>query len=253
MSRFKSARFGSTDGGLNEIVMFMKILKPSATSDYSRMVRAIEFIAGRVQEQPSLSEVAAHVHLSPFHFQRLFRRWVGLTPKRFLQVLTVERAKELLSQSKPLLDVSESLGLSSGSRLYDHFVQLEAVTPGEYKKQGRGLILDVGRHETPFGEALIVLTDRGICRLSFLDNAGDRDCLQELRAAWPYAQLRENPRRTRPLIKGIFRRERNPDKPLCKSMYGRHCYRSPRPTWSVMGISQRPWASVHRREPWDRR
>ena len=102
-------------------------------SDYDRIANAIAFIASRVNSQPTLQEIAAHLHLSSFHFQRLFCRWAGVTPKRFLQVLTLERAKQLLKESKPLLEVSNYLGLSSGSRLYDHFVHLEAVTPGEYK------------------------------------------------------------------------------------------------------------------------
>ena len=106
-------------------------------SDYERIANAIEFITRRVHKQPSLAEIAAHLHLSPYHFQRLFSRWAGVSPKRYLQVLTVERAKQLLAESRPLLDVSDALGLSSSSRLYDHFVQLEAVTPGAYKQQQR--------------------------------------------------------------------------------------------------------------------
>ena len=112
-------------------------------SDYERIAQAISFITSRVDRQPTLNEIAAHVHLSPFHFQRLFGRWAGVTPKRFLQVLTLERAKQLLRESVPLLEVSEYVGLSSGSRLYDHFVQLEAVTPGEYKTGGLGLTIAI--------------------------------------------------------------------------------------------------------------
>ena len=108
-------------------------------SDYDRIAEAIAFISTRLNSQPTLNDIAAHLRLSPFHFQRLFCRWAGVTPKRFLQVLTLERAKQLLSESKPLLEVSDSLGLSSGSRLYDHFVHLEAVTPGEYKMGGGGV------------------------------------------------------------------------------------------------------------------
>ncbi|HMW76451.1 MAG TPA: AraC family transcriptional regulator, partial [Rhodocyclaceae bacterium] len=125
--------------------------------DYERIARAIAFIAERVGEQPTLEAVAAHVHLSPFHFQRLFCRWAGTSPKRFLQVLTVERAKGLLEASRSLLEVSEELGLSSSSRLYDHFVHLEAMTPGEYRGGGLGLVIDYGFHATPFGWALVGL------------------------------------------------------------------------------------------------
>ena len=129
-------------------------------SDYARIADAIRFIASQVARQPTLDEIAAHVHLSPFHFQRLFSRWAGVTPKRYLQVLTLKRAKALLQESRPLLEVADTLGLSSGSRLYDHFVQLEAVTPGEYKQRGAGLVIDHGMHDTPFGQAFVALTPR---------------------------------------------------------------------------------------------
>ena len=105
-------------------------------SDYQRIAEAIDYINTNVQQQPSLKDIAGAINLSPFHFQRIFSRWAGVTPKKYLQILTVNRAKRLLAQSKPLLDVSENVGLSSSSRLYDHFVQLEAMTPGEYKTGG---------------------------------------------------------------------------------------------------------------------
>src|SRR5690606_40761959 len=105
-------------------------------SDYDRIASAMTYLVNRASDQPNLEEVAAHVHLSPFHFQRLFCQWAGTTPKRFLQVLTVARSKHLLEQSQSLMDVSHSVGLSGSSRLHDHFVQLEAVTPGEYKNKG---------------------------------------------------------------------------------------------------------------------
>ena len=136
-------------------------------SDYDRIAEAISFIVDRANSQPTLNEIAAHIHLSPFHFQRLFCRWAGVTPKRFLQVLTLERAKQLLSESKSLLEVADSLGLSSGSRLYDHFVHLEAITPGEYKMGGAGLTIEYAAHDTPFGKALIAITPRGICSNAF--------------------------------------------------------------------------------------
>ena len=136
-------------------------------TDYERVAKAIEYLTSRVERQPMLEEIAAHIHLSPYHFQRLFSRWAGVTPKRFLQILTVERAKELLLDAKPLLDVSDALGLSSGSRLYDHFVNLEAITPGEYKTRGIGLTIEYAVHDTPFGDAFIAITHRGICKLSF--------------------------------------------------------------------------------------
>ena len=141
-------------------------------SDYDRIAQSISFITHRVNSQPTLNEIAAHIHLSPFHFQRLFCRWAGVTPKRFLQVLTLERAKQLLSESKPLLEVSDSLGLSSGSRLYDHFVHLEAITPGEFKIGGVGLTIEHAVHSTPFGKVFIAITPRGVCNLAFLEHQG---------------------------------------------------------------------------------
>jgi len=173
-------------------------------TDYERIAAAIEFIAGRVNSQPGLNEIAAHVHLSPFHFQRLFSRWAGVTPKKFLQVLTLERAKQLLDEARPLLEVSDSLGLSSGSRLYDHFVQLEAVTPGEFKLGGAGLAIEYAAHDTPFGKAFIATTSRGICRFAFLEHAEFDEQLGSLRKQWPHALLRENRQHTLAVIGSMF-------------------------------------------------
>ena len=161
-------------------------------SDYERIASAIAFITSRVDSQPTLKEIAAHLHLSPFHFQRLFCRWAGVTPKRFLQVLTLERAKQLLMESKPLLEVSDTLGLSSGSRLYDHFVHLEAVTPGEYKLGGAGLTIEHAVHDTPFGKAFIGITPRGICNFSFVEDGEIDERLADLYKRWPHAMVQEN-------------------------------------------------------------
>lgn len=183
-------------------------------SDYDRIARAISFVATRVTDQPTLNEIAAHVHLSRFHFQRLFSRWAGVTPSRFLQVLTLERAKQLLSESKPLLEVSDSLGLSSGSRLYDHFVHLEAVTPGEYKMGGAGLIIEYAVHDTPFGKAFIAVTARGICNFAFLEGAQIDEHLIGLYETWPRAVVQENRQRTLAVVKAMFSGEKKADRPL---------------------------------------
>ncbi|MBT9567960.1 MAG: methylated-DNA--[protein]-cysteine S-methyltransferase [Thiobacillus sp.] len=173
-------------------------------SDYDRIADAIAFIANSVDCQPNLDEVAAHVNLSPFHFQRLFSRWAGVSPKKFLQVLTVERAKLLLEQSRPLLEVSHTLGLSSGSRLHDHFVQIEAMTPGEFKLGGLGLAIDYAVHDTPFGRAFIASTARGICRMAFLDASGSEIHVEALRRRWPHARLQHNSAATRSAIEAMF-------------------------------------------------
>lgn len=158
------------------------------TSDYDRIARAIAYLEANVTAQPTLDQVAQHVHLSPFHFQRLFTRWAGTTPKRFLQVLTLELGKQLLKDSASLLDVSHSLGLSSTSRLHDHFVQLEAVTPGEFRSKGEGLVIRFGVAESPFGLLFAATTPRGICRAAFLDAATDVDeQLHALKKTWPRA------------------------------------------------------------------
>jgi AraC family transcriptional regulator, regulatory protein of adaptative response / methylated-DNA-[protein]-cysteine methyltransferase len=173
-------------------------------SDYQRISDAIAFITAKVPEQPALDVIAAHVHLSPFHFQRLFCRWAGVTPKRYLQVLTLERAKKLLSEARPLLDVSDTLGLSSGSRLYDHFVQLEAVTPGEYKTGGAGILIEYGVHDTPFGKAFIAMSARGICNFVFLQLADARVELIELQKKWPHALVQQNQQRAVAVVESMF-------------------------------------------------
>ncbi len=183
-------------------------------SDYERIAQAISFIASRVHSQPDLDEIAAHVHLSPFHFQRMFSRWAGVTPKRFLQVLTLERAKQLLSKSMPLLEVSDALGLSSGSRLYDHFVHLEAVTPGEYKLGGAGLTIEYAVHETPFGTAFIATTPRGICSFSFCEHAEISGHLAALQKKWRHASLRENREQTQAVVQAMFGAEKKIDRPV---------------------------------------
>ncbi len=189
-------------------------------SDYARIADAIRFIASQVARQPTLDEIAAHVHLSPFHFQRLFSRWAGVTPKRYLQVLTLERAKTLLQESRPLLEVADTLGLSSGSRLYDHFVQLEAVTPGEYKQRGAGLVIDHGVHDTPFGQAFVALTPRGVCNFSFLDDQAPQAPLTALAQSWPEAELREAPSRTQGVIHTMFDGSKTQDRPISLHVSG---------------------------------
>lgn len=183
-------------------------------TDYERIAQAINFIITRANNQPSLEEVATHLHLSPFHFQRLFSRWAGVTPKRFLQALTLERAKQLLAESRSLLEVTDTVGLSSGSRLYDHFVQLEAVTPGEFKSQGMGLVIEYGSQATAFGYTFIATTARGVCMLEFLESADFNAQLLALQRKWPHAMLRENNAAITPIVAAIFDFKRKPERPL---------------------------------------
>jgi len=183
-------------------------------SDYDRVASAIEYIQENIRRQPELKEVAEHVHLSPYHFQRLFSRWAGVSPKRFLQALTVEHAKQLLDESLPLLEISDQLGLSSSSRLHDHFVNLEGVTPGEYKEQGADLEIVYGVAETPFGFAFVANSKRGVCRLAFLGNEDPSDEVRRLEAIWSKASLVENPDAIRKISDAVFSNTRKPDRPL---------------------------------------
>ncbi|MGO2130952.1 MAG: bifunctional transcriptional activator/DNA repair enzyme AdaA [Pseudoalteromonas prydzensis] len=173
-------------------------------SDYDRIASAMAYLVDRAADQPSLEEIAAHVHLSPYHFQRLFCRWAGTTPKRFLQVLTLERGKGLLDNSRSLLDVSHELGLSGSSRLHDHFVQLEAVTPGEYKNRGKEVQIEYGVHPTPLGPMFVAVTRRGVCRAAFMDFNSMEELLDDLHNAWPLSSIRESLASTRHAIDAFF-------------------------------------------------
>ena len=172
--------------------------------DYERIEKAIQFLSENFHSQPSLKEISAKIHVSEYHFQRLFSRWVGISPKRFLQFLTKEYAKTLLEKSINLLDVTYESGLTSPGRLHDLFVTCEAVTPGEYKAKGAGLEIAYGYHATPFGECMLAKTDRGICGLSFVQNDDRQPVFASLAQRWQNAKLIENPDVTRPLIKRIF-------------------------------------------------
>lgn len=171
--------------------------------DYHRIEQAILYLETHAQTQPELSEIASAVGLSEYHFQRIFTRWAGISPKRFLQFLTKEGAKELLAQSENLLDTAYDVGLSSLGRLHDLFVTTEAVTPGEYKSGGAGVTIRYGLHETPFGRALIGLTERGICHLGFVGRS-EGEAVDSLVEAWPQAEMVEDFRATAPLVEPIF-------------------------------------------------
>jgi AraC family transcriptional regulator of adaptative response/methylated-DNA-[protein]-cysteine methyltransferase len=182
--------------------------------DYQRIEKAILYLEKNFQNQPSLEAVARHVHLSEFHFQRLFKRWAGISPKKFLQFLTVEYAKSLLSGAQNLLDVTYESGLSSSGRLHDLFVNTEAVTPGEYKNRGEGLIIQYGFHPTPFGDCIVAATDKGVCGLSFVEKSQRRAAVEKLRRNWQAARLVESESSTRQYVAAIFSRRRNASQSL---------------------------------------
>ena len=162
-------------------------------SDYAKVEKAIHFLTHHRSDNPSLVEVATEVGLSEFHFQRLFQRWAGVSPKRFLQFLTLQEAKRLLRESRSLLDTSLELGLSGAGRLHDLFLTLERMTPGEYKAQAAGLRLQWGVADTPFGPALFAGMDRGLCGVDFLMGDGADGALARLEARWPCARLEASP------------------------------------------------------------
>ena len=170
---------------------------------YQLIERAIQYIEANVHRQPELDEIASAIGLSEYHFQRLFTRWAGISPKRFMQFLTKEHAKDLLAHSENLLDTTHQVGLSSLGRLHDLFVTTEAVTPGEYKSGGAGLTIHYGIHPTPFGRCLIATTERGICNLSFVD-ASEGQAIDNLVADWKQAKMIEDYKSTAPLIARIF-------------------------------------------------
>jgi len=163
-----------------------------ATDDYARVERAIGFLERHAARHPSLAEVARGAGLSPAHFQRLFTRWAGISPKRFLQFLARERAVDLLRRSATVLDAAYEAGLSGPGRLHDLLVSVDAATPGEVASGGRGVEVAWGFSPSPFGECLLGITDRGICHLSFTVAGGRAAALADLRRRWPRAALREN-------------------------------------------------------------
>ncbi|MBT3267763.1 methylated-DNA--[protein]-cysteine S-methyltransferase [Candidatus Poribacteria bacterium] len=173
------------------------------TTDFERIRTAIEYVAAHFSEQPTVDDIAQSVHLSPYHFTRLFRRWAGVSPKQFLQHTTLEYAKGLLAESRTVLDAAYASGLSGPGRLHDHFVTIDAVTPGEYKSGGQGVEISYGIHATPFGDCLIGVTSRGVCRLRFVDPGDAADAVASLHREWPGAALREDPSATRDVADSV--------------------------------------------------
>src|SRR6476661_2041736 len=147
-------------------------MNPQETINFNRIAEAIDYLTQNFRAQPTLEEVAKKIHLSPFHFQRLFSEWAGVSPKKFLQFLTVEYAKNRLKEkSVTLLDAAFETGLSGTGRLHDLFIGIEGMTPGEYKNGGAALSINYSYAETPFGTILVASTQKGICHMAFADDA----------------------------------------------------------------------------------
>jgi AraC family transcriptional regulator of adaptative response/methylated-DNA-[protein]-cysteine methyltransferase len=192
---------------------------PPESADYVTVKRAIEFLSTRWRDQPSVEDVAAEVGLSPSHFQHVFKRWAGLTPKAFLQAITIERARELLRDSSSVLDAAYDVGLSGPSRLHDLFVSHEALTPGDYRRDD--LVLRYGFHPSPFGEAVVVTAPRGMAGLGFVDDGDRASALADMRRRWPRAQFVADDEGTAPAAARAFDPAQwRPDTPLRIVMIG---------------------------------
>ena len=189
--------------------------------DYTRIEKTITFLEENRHRQPSLLEIGNHIALSPFHTQRLFKRWAGISPKQFLQFLTLEYAKSILEKSGSLLDAAYESGLSGTGRLHDLFITFDAVTPGEFKLQGGNILIQYGFHPSPFGRCLIGVTSRGICWLSFCGAEGKEHAVHEMIRQWKGAGFKEDPGVTAGYIKAIFGRGVGPGhKPLTLYLKG---------------------------------
>jgi AraC family transcriptional regulator, regulatory protein of adaptative response / methylated-DNA-[protein]-cysteine methyltransferase len=182
--------------------------------DYARIERAIQFIEINFLRQPDLKEIAGASGLSYHHFQRLFKRWAGITPKRFLQFVTAAHAKELLKGPQPLMDVAFASGLSGPGRLHDLIVNVNAVTPGEFRKRGDALTIRYGFHLSPFGECFIAVTDKGICSLEFVGMEDRGRAVADLEKQWAAADLIPDQTATETYIGKIFGRSRRERLPL---------------------------------------
>jgi AraC family transcriptional regulator, regulatory protein of adaptative response / methylated-DNA-[protein]-cysteine methyltransferase len=174
----------------------------SPARDYARIALAIRFLRENAAARPDLAAVARHAGLSEHHFQRLFTRWAGVSPKRFLQLLTLEDARRRLAATRNTLDLAAEVGLSGGGRLHDLFVTLEAVSPGEALGGGAGIDIRWGLHDSPFGTALLGLTTRGICALHFVD--GVDEARERLHQTWPRATLQRDQHGTAETAQRIF-------------------------------------------------
>lgn len=174
------------------------------THDYHRIEQAIRFIEDNVRRQPSLADVARYVGMSEFHFQRVFSRWAGVSPKKFLQFLTADYARSLLQESRNVLDVAYDLGLSGSARLHDLTIKLYAMTPGEIKTQGAALTIRYGVHPTPFGECFIAMTQRGICGLRFIEPGTMQKHVADLSDTWPHSRLVQDQTATGAMVQRIF-------------------------------------------------
>ena len=186
-----------------------------SAADYALVSRALRFITEESRRQPEVEAIAEAVQLAPHELTALFRRWAGLTPKAFLQAVTLDHARRLLDDGLPLLDAAFEAGLSGPSRLHDLFVTHEAVSPGEYKSGGEGLDIAFDFVPSPFGLALPMVSPRGLCGLAFCDEGGEVAAFEDMRRRWPRARYTRSPEQIAPLARRIFEPDQwRPDQPL---------------------------------------
>ncbi|MEM9371300.1 MAG: bifunctional helix-turn-helix domain-containing protein/methylated-DNA--[protein]-cysteine S-methyltransferase [Pseudomonadota bacterium] len=188
------------------------------------MAAAIRYIEDNAGSQPTLDQVADAIGLSPSHFQRVFSQWVGVSPKTYLQYLTIEHARQLLEKRFTVLDAAIDTGLSSPGRLHDLFVKWEAMTPGEYARNGKGLIISWDWFESPFGDVLAMATDRGICGMAFASDTGREHALADMRGRWPAAIYEHGGDRIRPWVEAAFQQSGEVKLLLCGAPFQVHVW-----------------------------
>ena len=172
--------------------------------NYYRIEKALSFLTTHFKEQPDLAEIAAKVHMSPFHFQRIFTDWVGISPKKFLQYLTLDHLRGKIRETENMMEAADVAGLSSQSRVNELFVNIEGVSPQEYKSLGQGLEIFYGYHASPFGLCFIAVAAKGVCALKFIDEEKSRDEFELFSEQWRSATLVHKPAFTQDFIKKIF-------------------------------------------------
>jgi len=182
-------------------------------SNYYRIEKAISFLTDNFKEQPDLDHIAKEVFMSPFHFQRIFTDWVGISPKKFVQYLTIDYLRNKISETENMIDAADLAGLSSQSRVHDLFVSIEGVSPQQYKSAGKGLEIYYGYHPSPFGLCFIAIAEKGICALKFIDEEKSRNEFKIFTEQWKFASLIHKPDYTQEYIRKIFKPDKvNPEK-----------------------------------------
>jgi AraC family transcriptional regulator, regulatory protein of adaptative response / methylated-DNA-[protein]-cysteine methyltransferase len=173
-------------------------------AEYPIIEQALIYIEKNFKNQPELDEIASHLNISPSHLQRTFKDWVGISPKRFLQFLTIDHARKLLQESRSVLEATFESGLSSPGRIHDLFVNIDAVTPGEFKEMGKGLKIEYGQHQSPFGICTLATTQRGLCFMGFHSKAFGQSFMDDMTSRFPEAIFKENKSATQVYFAAIF-------------------------------------------------